>query len=142
MRGAGLNGRKLRATIVLLLSLASMADAAAGRAFAVRWLVLFFLCRGEWAAQASVADALQLEPAVIEEELAPAAGPDDASLLDAALIAWRYRWCAAVLAGVLASLGGVAWAPDRDRTPDRCACRAVAAPTLPASFTPAPHDTS
>ena len=142
MRGAGLNGRKLRATIVLLLSLASMADAAAGRAFAVRWLVLFFLRRGEWAAQASVADALQLDPSVIEEELAPAAGPDDASLLDAALIAWRYRWCAAVLSAVLASMGGVAWAPDRDRTPGRSACRAAACPVLPGLPLPQVHDTS
>ncbi|WP_187971522.1 hypothetical protein [Aquibium microcysteis] len=142
MGGAGLNGRKLRETITLLLSLASHADAAAGRCFAVRWLVLFFLRRGERAARVSVADALRIDVAAIEDELAAAAGPDDDSPFDAALVAWRYRWCAAMLSAVLASMGGTAWAPGRDAIPRRRACRAVACPVLPGLPLPQVHDTS
>ncbi|WP_187968155.1 hypothetical protein [Aquibium microcysteis] len=142
MRGAGLNGRKLRETIALLLSLAAKADAAAGRSFVVRFLVLFFLRRGERAARASVANALQIDLAVVEDELAAAAGPGDASPFDAALVAWRYRWCAAMLSAVLATMGGVAWAPGRDRMPDGSACRDVACRVLPVLPLPQVHDTS
>jgi hypothetical protein len=125
MDGAGRNGRRLRSIIALLVSMACKADIAAGRSFPVRWMVLFFLRRGERAAQVYVARALDAELADIAEELAPVAGPADASPADAVLLAWRFRWYATVLAALLDRLGGIdCRITGRDRVPDRRACRA------------------
>ena len=121
MRGAGRYGRELRGIIALLVSMASKADIAAGRAFPVRWMVLFFLRLGERVAQDYVARALDVEPADLEDELAPVAAPGDASPADAVLIAWRLRWYATVLAALLNLLGDDAGM--HDRAPDRAACR-------------------
>jgi hypothetical protein len=121
MRGAGRYGRELRGIIALLVSMASKADIAAGRAFPVRWLVLFFLRMGERVAQDYVARALDVEPADLDGELAPVAAPGDASPADAVLIAWRLRWYATVLAALLDLLDD--GAGMHDRAPNRAACR-------------------
>ena len=124
MGGAGRNGRKLRSVIAVLGSMAAKADIAAGRAFPVRWLVLFFLRIAERVVQTYVASALQVEPADLEDELAPVAGPGDASPADAVLLAWRLRWYATVLNALLDRLGGIdCRMTGRDRTPDRLVCR-------------------
>ncbi len=142
MDGAGMNGRKLRSIIALLVQLASVADLAAGRAFPIRWMVLFFLRRGERAAQVYVARALHAELADLEDELAPVSGPADASPADAVLIAWRFRWYATVLGALLDLLGGDARTTGRDRVPDRRACRAGRPAVLPGLPLPRLHDTS
>jgi hypothetical protein len=121
--GAGQNGRKLRSIIAVLGSMAAKADIAAGRAFPVRWLVLFFLRFAERVVQVYVASALQIEPGDLENELAPVAGPGDASPADAVLLAWRLRWYATVLTALLDRLGGIdCRLTGRDHAPDRAAC--------------------
>ncbi|WP_187968648.1 hypothetical protein [Aquibium microcysteis] len=116
MGGSRGDGRKLRRIIATLVALAGLADAAAGRAHPVRWLVLFFLRRGERVALDHVAWELGVKPAVLAAELAPAAGPGDAGPMDAVLMAWRLRWLAMVLGALLERSGG------RDRVPGRTAC--------------------
>ena len=101
MDGRARNGRRLRSIIALLLSLASVADAAAGRTFPIRWLVLAILRRGERAAQVYVAEAMQVEWADLEGAMEAGVDPGDAALL-----AWRFRWFAAVLSALLEQLGG------------------------------------
>jgi hypothetical protein len=74
--------------------------------------------------QVYVASALQIEPGDLENELAPVAGPADASPADAVLLAWRLRWYATVLTALLDRLGGIdCRITGRDRTPDRLVCR-------------------
>lgn len=123
MGGAVRNGRKLRGMIAVLGSMAAKADIVAGRAFPVRWLVLFFLRIAERIVQAHVAKALRVELAEIVAELTPVAGPGDASPADAVLLAWRLRWYATVLVALLDRLGGIdCQMTGRDRAPDRAAC--------------------
>ena len=138
MDGAGRNGRRLRSIIALLLSLASVADAAAGRAFPIRWLVLAILRRGERAAQAYVAEVTQLEWADLEGEME--AGADSG---DAALLAWRFRWIAAVLGAVLDQRGGTDGAAHRlDRASLPLAPHARRHLAVPGGESPWPNDTS
>ena len=140
MDGRARNGRRLRSIIALLLSLASVADAAAGRAFPIRWLVLAILRRGERAAQVYVAEAMQVEWADLEGAMEAGVDPGDAALL-----AWRFRWFAAVLGTVLEQLGGggVDGAADRldraSRSLAPCARRHLA---VPGGGSPWPNDTS
>lgn len=138
MDGAGRNGRKLRGIIALLVSLASVADAAAGRAFPIRWLVLAILRRAECAAQVYVAEATQMEWADLEVEMEAGVDPGDAALL-----AWRFRWLAAVLGALLGPADRLDGEPDQfDRASLSLAPRARRRIAVPGGGSISPYDTS
>ena len=138
MDGRARNGRRLRSIIALLLSLASVADAAAGRAFPIRWLVLAILRRGERAAQAYVAEVTQMEWADLEGEMEAGVDPGDAALL-----AWRFRWIAAVLGALLDQRGGTDGAAHRlDRTSRALAPHVRQSLATLGGGSPWPNDTS
>ena len=138
MDGAGRNGRKLRRIIALLLSLASVADLAAGRAFPIRWMVLAILRRGERAAQVYVADVTQMARADLELEMEACTDPGDAALLG-----WRFRWLAALLGALLEQLGGGDGTADRlDRAAPALAPRARRHLAMAGFGQPVPYDTS
>ena len=138
MDGRARNGRRLRSIIALLLSLASVADLAAGRAFPIRWLVLAILRRGERAAQVYVAEAMQVEWADLEGAMEAGVDPGDAALL-----AWRFRWLAAVLGALLEQRGGTDGAAHRlDRATLALVPHARRRLAVPGFGQPAPNDTS
>ncbi len=115
MDGAGLNGRKLRSIIALLVQLASLADLAAGQVFPIRWLVLAILRRAERAAQTYLVETIQMEWADLEDALKSCAGSAGASPADAALLACRFRWYAAVLGALIEQACALhVWTPGLD----------------------------
>ncbi len=122
MEGVLRDRGRLRGIARMLLSLALIAERAAGRSYPVRFLVLAILCRAETIARAFVADATGADGLV--EPPAMHYGAADAEILGL-----RLRMLAAVL-GALAGADG-----DND---DRChgaaswPPRALAAPDLPA----------
>lgn len=96
MDGTALDDRRLRRTIALLVSLAVLAERAAGRCFLIRWLVLAVLRRGETAARAYVAELTQLDWPGFDEAPETGCGP-----ADAALLGLRLRLLAALLGALL-----------------------------------------
>ncbi len=100
MHGAGMDDRTLRRIIALLVSLAAIAERAAGRSFPVRWLVLAILRSGEPVARAFVLEATQMDWPCLEDDPVPGNGPDDATLLGL-----RFRVLAAILGAVLPQAG-------------------------------------
>ncbi len=98
MNGVTLEDRTLRRTMALLVSLAVLAERAAGRCFPVRWLVLAILRRGEMVARAYVFDLMQADWPGFDEEPETGCGAADALLL-----ALRLRMLAAMLGALLGS---------------------------------------
>jgi hypothetical protein len=94
----------LRRIAATLVALAALAELAAGRSFAVRWLVLAILRPAEAVAAQFVAELTHAVRPACRENPACRNGPGDAMLL-----AWRFRTLAAALAALL----GLAALPER-----------------------------
>lgn len=94
---AGLDDRTLRRIIALLVSLAVLAERAAGRSFPVRWIVLSILRYVEGVARDYLAETTGMDRAAcLDDDLEPGSRPDDAALL-----AWRLRTLAAMFGALL-----------------------------------------
>ena len=88
----GLDDRRLRRIIAMLVALAVLAERASARSFPVRWLVLSLLRHAEGVARGFVVEATQWEWPGLEDDLEPGSSP-----MDAALLGLRLRLLAAVL---------------------------------------------
>ena len=131
--------RIVRRIIATLLALAVLAERAAVRSFLVRWIVLVALRRAEGIATRYAAEEAGIDGAFFEDEDRCGSSP-----ADAALLAWRLRWIAAFLQGLLeADCLRHAWTPgvDGPRRPG-AAYRQVVALATPACAAPRPWDTS
>ncbi len=134
MEGAFRDRRTLRAIAATLLSLALLAERAAGRSFPVRFLVLAILCRAETIARAFVAEATEADRARLDLPCREWPCPDwlypdelpamRYGVADAEILALRLRMLAAVL-GVLAeaddrfAAGSAGWALHFGGAPGR-----------------------
>jgi hypothetical protein len=124
---AGSNQRMLRRTIALLVGLAGLAERAAGRCFAVRFLVLILLRRAEALACDYVAGETGVEGLWFDDGMEATSRPADALLL-----AERFRLLAEVLVGLLDPAGPSRGRPDfRLRAPRRRSSDRAAAAAMP-----------
>ena len=96
MNDEALDERTLRRIIALLVSLAGLAELAAGRSFPVRWLVLCLLRYAESVARDYVVESAPWAWPYLESEQEPGSSP-----LDAILLGQRLRMLAAILGALL-----------------------------------------
>lgn len=132
--------RIVRRMIATLLALAVLAERAAARSFLVRWIVLVALRRAEGIATRYAAEEAGVDGAFFEDEDLSGNSP-----ADAALLAWRLRWIAAFLAGLLqADCLRHAWTAgfDGPRRPGAGHGQAVARSATPVLVALRPWDTS
>jgi hypothetical protein len=127
--------RMLRQVIALLVLLAGIAERAAGRAFAVRILVLLVLRRAEAVARAYAAGALLVDVICYEDDGDVPGGPPGAQAL-----ALRFRALAAALGTLLPEAGDLdAWTKTARAAHRRSLARHAVAPAF---MRPRPDDTS
>jgi hypothetical protein len=143
MQGEARDDRRLRRIIALLVSLAGLAEQAAGRCYPLRFIVLLVLRRAQSAACDYVADAALLDGLWFDDGMQDGCRPEDAVLLGQ-----RFRWLAAVVAGLLSpagQFGGSHGACDPTR-PASCRAtpggRRLAAPAFATAAVPVFPDTS
>lgn len=102
------NERLARRVIALLAAFAVLAERAAARSLAVRWLVLLILRRAETAAAAFVLEETGMPPTALEGLAALGNGPEDALRLAA-----RFHALAAALCALLPLGHGTLCGPSR-----------------------------
>jgi hypothetical protein len=137
MHGEARNDRTLRRIVALLVSLAGLAEQAAGRCAPVRFLILLVLRPAEAAARDYVADAMLVDGLWFDDGMDDASGP-----LAAALLGQRFRLLAAELVALLPA--GVPSGARDERTGGRHGLSPVwdRRPVAPGGLCVEPHDTS
>ena len=132
--------RIVRRIIATLLALAALAERAAVRSFLVRWIVLAALRRAEGIATRYASEEAGIDGRFFEDEDLSGSSPAAAGIL-----AWRLRWIAAFLEGLLeADCLRHAWTAgfDGPRRPGAGHRQAVAPSATPACAVLRPWDTS
>lgn len=145
MDDGGLDDRRLRRIIALLVSFAVLAERAATRSLPVRWFVLALLRYAETVVVDHIADVTQVDLSGLDED--PTPGHD---AYDAALLAWRLRALASLLGTLLEParhphdwrLDRDGWTAVPDATPSGLASIAATLSAVLDGCQPAFHDTS
>ncbi|MFN3549932.1 MAG: hypothetical protein ACK4U0_20810 [Mesorhizobium sp.] len=138
MDGEALDERRLRRIIALLVSLAGLAERAAGRSLPVRWLVLAFLRHAEAAARGYVVETAPWAWPYLEID--PEAG---SSPMDAILLGQRLRMLAAILGALLPAEDQIdGWKTGHDANRHRLAAGVLLVIVMPIGRRAAFHDTS
>jgi hypothetical protein len=138
MDGEALDERTLRRFIALLVSLAGLANRAAGRSFPIRWFVLALLRHAENAALGYVVESAPWAWPYLETEPEPGGTP-----MDAVLLGQRLRMLAAVLGALLpAEVQLDGWKPVDDPARHCLASDVLLVVVLPHGRRFAFHDTS
>jgi hypothetical protein len=144
MHGGTGNERMLRRIIALLVVFAGLAEGAAGRSFAARFILLLVLRRAEGVARDYVAGAMLVDGLWFDDGLENGSRPEDAILLGL-----RFRTLAAVFQTFLAPDGCVGEERHETGAGMHRACRRAsprarrfAAAVAARAGTPDFHDTS
>jgi hypothetical protein len=106
MDGGLVSERGLRQAARMLVGLAVLAEAAAGRSLPVRWFVLALLRHAERVVRNALIDETGWNPSDVEQALGFGIDPDGrpgpgSGPADAAMLAWRLRALAALLRALL-----------------------------------------